>query len=118
MTAAWKEHQHGHDAYEAEMNVVRNRVAKIKAKGWDRPLAFSGEYPSIGVRRAVQYSKGALFMEHLRSDLGDEAFWAGLRAYTRAHAGGTVTSIDLERAMEKASGRDLSDTFAEWVFGK
>jgi aminopeptidase N len=118
MTAAWKEHQHGHDAYEAEMNVVRNRVAKIKAKGWDRPLAFSGEYPSIGVRRAVQYSKGALFMEHLRSVLGDEAFWAGLRAYTRAHAGGTVTSIDLEQAMEKTSGRDLSDTFAEWVFGK
>jgi aminopeptidase N len=118
MTAAWKEHQHGHDAYEAEMNVARVRVAKIKAKGWDRPLAFGGEYPSIGVRRAVQYSKGALFMEHLRGVLGDEAFWAGLRAYTRAHAGGTVTSIDLERAMEKASGRDLSDTFSEWVFGK
>jgi len=54
----------------------------------------------------------------LRSDLGDEAFWAGLRAYTRAHAGGTVTSIDLERAMEKASGRDLSDTFAEMGFRK
>jgi aminopeptidase N len=118
MTAAWKEHQHGHDAYEAEMNVARNRVAKIKAKGWDKPLAFGGEYPSIGVRRAVQYSKGALFMEYLRGVLGDEAFWAGLRAYTRAHAGGTATSIDLERSMEKASGRDLSDTFAEWVFGK
>ena len=118
MTAAWKEHQHGHDAYEAEMNVARVRVAKIKAKGWDRPLAFGGEYPSIGVRRAVQYSKGALFMEHLRSVLGDDVFWAGLRAYTRAHAGGTVTSIDLEQAMEKASGRNLSETFAEWVFGK
>jgi aminopeptidase N len=117
MTAAWKEHQHGHDAYEAEMNVARDRVAKIKAKGWDRPLAYGGEYPSIGVRRAVQYSKGALFMEHLRSVLGDDAFWAGLRTYTRAHAGGTVTSIDLERAMEKASGRDLSGLFDEWAFG-
>jgi aminopeptidase N len=57
-------------------------------------------------------------MEHLRSVLGDDVFWAGLRAYTRAHAGGTVTSIDLEQAMEKASGRNLSETFAEWVFGK
>jgi len=62
MTAAWKEHQHGHDAYEAEMDVARNRVAKIRAKGWDRPLAFDGDYPSTGVRRAVQYSKGAFFM--------------------------------------------------------
>ena len=48
----------------------------------------------------------------------EDAFWAGLRRYTREHAGGTVTSIDLERSMEKASGRDLSEVFAEWVFGK
>jgi aminopeptidase N len=118
MTAAWKEHQYGHDAYNAELNVARRRVAEVRKKGWDKPLAFDGEYPSISDRRAVQYSKGALFMEHLRSVLGDEAFWEGLRSYTRAHAGGTVTSIDLERAMEKASGQNLSNLFAEWVFGK
>ncbi len=35
-----------------------------------------------------------------------------------AHAGGTVTSIDLKRAMEEASGRDLRPLFAEWVFGE
>lgn len=118
MTAAWKEHQYGQDAYEAELDVARRRVAEIRRSGWDKPLAFEGAYPSIGIRRAVQYSKGALFMEHLRSVLGEDAFWEGLRSYTRAHAGGTVTSIDLERAMEKASGRDLSGIFAEWVFGK
>ncbi|WP_420239388.1 M1 family aminopeptidase [Telmatobacter bradus] len=118
MTAAWKEHQYGHAAYEAELDVARRRVAKVRKIGWDKPLAFDGEYPSIGVRRSVQYSKGALFMERLRSELGDQAFWAGLRCYTREHAGGTVTSIDLEHAMEKASGRDLSALFAEWVFGK
>jgi hypothetical protein len=40
---------------------------------------------------------GALFMDHLRSVLGEDAFWAGgLRYYTRQHAGGTVTSIDFE----------------------
>ena len=117
MTAAWKEHRFGREAYGAELDVARRRVAKVREEGWDKPLAFDGKYPSLGVRRAVQYSKGALFMEHLRNVLGDEAFWAGLRAYTRAHAGGAVTSIDLERAMEKASGRDLSGLFAEWVFG-
>ncbi|MBO9723343.1 MAG: hypothetical protein J7530_03090 [Novosphingobium sp.] len=31
--------------------------------------------------------------------------------------GGTVTSRDLQRAMEAASGRDLHTLFAEWVFG-
>jgi aminopeptidase N len=57
-------------------------------------------------------------MDHLRSLLGERAFWKGLRDYTRKNAGGTVTSIDLEDAMEAASGRDLHATFKEWVFGE
>src|SRR3546814_3561507 len=57
-------------------------------------------------------------MAQLRVTLGDSAFWSGLRRYTRDHAGGTVTSIDLKRAMEEASGRDLRPLFAEWVFGE
>ncbi|HEY0115299.1 MAG TPA: M1 family aminopeptidase, partial [Allosphingosinicella sp.] len=87
------------------------------AAGWDRPLAFAGDYPNIGTRRAIQYSKGALFMDHLRTSLGEEAFWAGLRAFTRRHAGGSVTSIDLQRAMEQAARRDLAPLFRQWVFG-
>jgi aminopeptidase N len=73
--------------------------------------------PEHRTRRAVQYSKGALFMDHLRTMIGEEAFWAGLKAFTRRHAGGSVTSIDLQRAMEQAAGRDLSAVFKEWVFG-
>jgi aminopeptidase N len=117
MTAAWKEHRYGRAAYDAELEVARARLGKAQAKGFDMPLAWEGHYPSLGMRRAVQYSKGALFMDHLRNTLGEKAFWSGLRRYTRAHAGGTVTSIDLERAMQSASGRDLQPLFAEWVFG-
>ena len=51
-------------------------------------------------------------MDHLRSVLGEDAFCAGLRYYTRQHAGGAVTSIDFERSMEKATGRDLTAEFA------
>lgn len=116
MTAAWKEHRFGRAAYEAELDVARTRLKRARDMGWDKPLAFAGSYPSLPVRRAVQYSKGALFMDHLRTMLGERAFWGGLRAYTRQHAGGTVTSVDLQRAMERASRRDLSAVFAEWVY--
>ena len=116
MTAAWKEHRYGRAAYDAELDVARSRLEKVRAKGLDKPLAWDGHYPTLGTRRAIQYSKGALFMDHLRSTLGDNAFWSGLRRYTRAHAGGVVTSIDLERAMESTSGRDLHQIFADWVF--
>ena len=75
---------------------------------------------SAGVYYLIAHAllKGALFMAQLRVTLGDAAFWSGLRRYTRDHAGGTVTSIDLKRAMEEASGRDLRPLFAEWVFGE
>ncbi len=115
MTAAWKQHVRGQAGYDEEMNVARTRYEAVKARGLDKPLTFPGEYKG---RRIIQYSKGALFLDHLRTILGDEMFWAGIRAYTREHAGGTVTSIDFERSMEKASGRDLTAVFAEWVFGQ
>lgn len=117
MTAAWKEHRYGRAAYDAELDVARTRLERARRDGYDKPLAWSGTYPSLGLRRAVQYSKGALFMAHLRDLLGERAFWAGLRGYTRAHAGGTVTSRGLQRAMEAASGRRLDAEFAQWVFG-
>ena len=117
MTAAWKEHRYGRAAYDAELAVARARLDKARAAGFDKPLAWDGRYPTLGTRRAVQYSKGALFMDHLRATLGDKAFWAGLRRYTRTHAGRTVSSVDFQRAMEAASGRDLQPVFVEWVFG-
>src|SRR3546814_3863365 len=96
MTAAWKEHRYGSAAYEAELDIARKRLDRARAEGFDKPLAWEGHYPSLGVRRAVQYSKGALFMDRLRATIGDAAFWAGLRQYTPSHAAGTVTRLDLE----------------------
>lgn len=117
MTAAWKERRYGREAYDAELAVARERLEKARVAGFDKPLAWEGRYPTLGTRRAIQYSKGALFMDHLRTTLGEQVFWAGLRRYTRAHAGKTVTSLDLQRAMEETSGRDLHSLFAIWVFG-
>lgn len=117
MTAAWKQHRFGASAYEAELAIARGRLARVQEAGWDRPLAFAGDYPNLRTRRAIQYSKGALFMAHLRTLLGERAFWAGLKTFTRDNAGRSVTSVDLQHAMERASRRDLSAVFAEWVYG-
>ncbi|MEL7690500.1 M1 family aminopeptidase [Citromicrobium bathyomarinum] len=117
MVAAWEQHRFGEAAYQQELDVFRKRRKQLQELGWDKPLTWDGAYPSLGHRRAVQYSKGALFLAQLREDIGDAAFWEGVRAYTRAHAGGTVTSRDLQSAMEQVSGRDLEPLFAEWVYG-
>ena len=117
MTAAWKEQAVGAAAYRQELELAQRRLERARAAGFDKPLAWSGSYPSLGMRRAVQYSKGALFLAHLRERLGEPAFWNGIRGFTRGHAGKTVTSHDFQNAMERASGQDLSAVFAEWVYG-
>src|SRR5687767_8295960 len=64
------------------------------------------------------YQKGAWVLHMLRSQLGDDAFFRGVRAYYNSHRDSTATSEDLRRALEKASGKKLRGFFGRWVYGK
>ncbi len=116
MVAAWKEERWGRAAYDREMEIARRRYARAVEAGLDVPLTYAGPYPSLTLRRAITYSRGALFLDALRTELGDHAFWRALRMYTRRHAGGVVTSRDFQRAFEESSGRNLATIFDRWVY--
>lgn len=116
MTAAWKQHRWGDAAYRRELDLFRQRWQRAKDAGFDQPLSWPGEYPNLGVRRAIQYAKGALFMDALREELGERAFWDGLRRYTRDNAGRGVRSADLQAAMERSAGRSLQTLFDHWIY--
>jgi aminopeptidase N len=116
MVAAWKEHRWGRASYDREMELARQRVDAAAKAGTSAPLTSPGPFPSLSARRAIAYSKGALFMDRLRRELGEEKFWDGLRSFTRTYAGTTVVSRDFQRAFERASGRDLEALFNEWVY--
>jgi len=53
----------------------------------------------------------------LRSELGDETFFRSIRIYYEAHKNATADTEDLRAAFEKASGRNLNDFFASWIYG-
>jgi aminopeptidase N len=63
------------------------------------------------------YQKGAWVLHMLRSELGDEAFFRGIRSYYEAHQNSVASSEDLKMALEKGSGRDLKPFFKAWVYG-
>src|SRR5690606_21814555 len=63
----------------------------------------------------ITYAKGASVLKQLVAYVGQEPFLAGLREYFRDHAYGNATFDDLLAALEKASGRDLSDWGAQWL---
>ncbi|WP_079590543.1 aminopeptidase N, partial [Mycobacteroides abscessus] len=63
----------------------------------------------------ITYAKGASVLKQLVAYVGLENFLAGLRSYFRDHAFGNATFDDLLGALEKASGRDLSDWGSQWL---
>ncbi|HYB38848.1 MAG TPA: aminopeptidase N [Mycobacterium sp.] len=63
----------------------------------------------------ITYAKGASVLKQLVAYVGLENFLAGLRDYFKAHAFDNATFGDLLAALEKASGRDLSDWGQQWL---
>ncbi|MCX4097378.1 aminopeptidase N [Nocardia sp. alder85J] len=63
----------------------------------------------------ITYAKGASVLKQLVAYVGLEPFLAGLRDYFAEHAYGNATFDDLVGALEKSSGRDLSDWGAQWL---
>ena len=63
----------------------------------------------------ITYAKGASVLKQLVAYVGLEPFLAGLRAYFSDHAFGNAEFSDLLAALEKSSGRDLSDWGSQWL---
>ncbi|HEU4360463.1 MAG TPA: aminopeptidase N [Mycobacterium sp.] len=63
----------------------------------------------------ITYAKGASVLKQLVAYVGLEHFLAGLRDYFTTHAYANATFDDLLAALEKASGRDLSDWGRQWL---
>ncbi len=63
----------------------------------------------------ITYAKGASVLKQLVAYVGLEHFLAGLRDYFAAHAFDNATFDDLLFALERASGRDLSDWGRQWL---
>ncbi|OMC14542.1 aminopeptidase N [Mycolicibacter heraklionensis] len=63
----------------------------------------------------ITYAKGASVLKQLVAYVGLDHFLAGLRDYFAAHAFDNATFDDLLAALEKASGRDLSDWGRQWL---
>jgi aminopeptidase N len=73
-----------------------------------------GDLTIDSVREGGQAREYALHL--LRQTLGETLFWSGIRDYTRANFGKSVTTADFQTAMEQVSGRNLSKFFSQWVY--
>jgi hypothetical protein len=62
----------------------------------------------------VVYRHGALFLDALRGELGDERFFALLRRYAEQHRYGRATTADFLTRAQAAADHSLSPLFQRW----
>ena len=74
---------------------------------WNRPTPED---------RQLVYEKGAYVLHLLREEMGERLFWSGIRQYTRKYFGKSVVTADFQKTMEQASGKNLGEFFARWVY--
>jgi len=63
------------------------------------------------------YGKGGLVLYMLRHQLGDDAFYRGLKHYLEVNRGKNVVTADLAKAIEEETHTNVDQFFSQWVYG-
>jgi aminopeptidase N len=115
MATLWQEHQYGADnaAYARWRSQVgwmrqgRLYAVPVVTRSFDDSLEYAGNI----------YDKGGLVLQMLREQLGDEAFFGGLKHYLEKNRLSNVVTEDLVRALEESTGTSLGKFFDQWIYG-
>ena len=63
------------------------------------------------------YTKGGWVLTMLRYQLGEDAFYRGLKHYLEVNRGKNVVTADLVKAMEESSHNNVDQFFSQWLYG-
>jgi aminopeptidase N len=107
-----------HESEAAFQRYMRDAAASVFAyEKQKRVPIFDRDTESLmELLNANNYQKGAWVLHMLRSNLGDDVFFRGIRAYYESHKNSVASTEDLRAALERASGKDLRAFFARWVY--
>ena len=113
--AVWYESAYGWDEYAYHVaEMVRSYFSEDRER-YRRPIVFNKFLYPIELFDRHLYQKGGAVLHMLRGTLGSRRFRNALQRYVRDNAGGSVETIDLIRAIEYATGRNLRWFFDQWI---
>src|SRR5450432_2638241 len=111
-----REDRLGRDEYDFGVSFDIDTYLHEASARYSRPIVCRDYAEPIDLFDRHLYEKGGLVLHMLRRELGEEVFWAGVQHYLSSHAYGIVETNDLQRALEKVSGRSLERFFDSWVY--
>jgi len=110
------QHYEGEEAFQEYMKRTADTYFNYE-KRTSSPIHDTETENLLSLLNANNYQKGAWVLHMLRSSLGDETFFRGIRAYYNAHKNATASTEDLRAALEKVSGQKLKEFFGRWIYG-
>ncbi|HEY0655265.1 MAG TPA: M1 family aminopeptidase [Chryseosolibacter sp.] len=109
------EFTYGEDRRRTEMTNDRLKVLKYY-KTDPTPIIKTNEPDPMKLLTANSYEKASWFLHMLRREVGDKAFWVGIRNYYNEFRDSNALTEDFQRIMENASGKDLKPMFQQWLY--
>ena len=112
----WTEEEYGKDdaAYYL-LNEARTYISEDSTR-YRRPIVTNVYREAIELYDRHLYEKGACVYHMIRAILGDELFDKAIQTFVKDNAHNTVETVDLLRAIDKATGYNLMFLFDQYVF--
>ena len=114
-TLLFTEHDRGRDAFVADLKRSRETVFAAERRHPGVAVIHDNLKDMRRVLNPIVYQKGSWTLHMLRSRIGTDAFWSGIREYYRRHRDGLASTDDFRRVMEETAGVDLSGFFDQWL---
>ena len=83
---------------------------------WTKPLVRH-DFDDSSEFDGNAYGKAGLVLYMLRHQLGEEAFYRGLKHYLEVNRGKNVVTADLVKAIEEETHTNVDQFFTQWVYG-
>ncbi len=115
-THLFNEATHGRDRLEKGLVRDRDRVLAYYRRRPESPVVDRSITRLDDLLNANTYQKAGWVLHMLRREVGEEAFWKGIRAYYEEFRDRNAITADFERVMEEESGTELDRFFRQWIF--
>jgi aminopeptidase N len=110
----WREYKYGKD--HADQHLLDDKMNYWQGGNESKNLVRFHYANREDMFDGVSYQKGGVILHMLRKDLGDDAFFTGLKSYLEKYKFGTAEAHQLRISLEEVSGKDLNPFFDQWYF--
>lgn len=111
----WCDREYGADeAAYYRLNEARSYLSEDKSR-YRRPMVTHIYREAIELYDRHIYEKGACVYHMIRTALGDDLFWQAIHTFVHDNAHQSVETVDLLRAIDKATGHNLRPLFDQYV---